>query len=866
MVRPMKLSRRKFLFGSGAALGTGALASLFPWPFRKLSSAEAAQYTDYASGAWIPSCCNMCGGQCGTLVYLENGRVRKIEPNAANPNNVANVSTKFSEAQQAGDLGRLCCKGNAASRSVYDPDRLTMPLKRIGPRGSGQYKAISWQEAIAEAAAGLWKVQQQYGARSIVWFAEDHSFNAPQLDIMDALGSPNFSNHANLCDTARKAHYVSTIGHDRPLADMEQTDYLLVFGWNFLSAIKWIHLAAIFTRVRANNPNFTFTYVDPVFNTTASKADRWMAPRPGTDGALALALCKILIDQNTYNTSFVQNYTLGFDEFVKYLNGDGTYDNQPKSALWAAQVTGIPETEIVQLAQELGAAYSAGRKICIDVWSGPGHHTNATQGGRAINALNLLLGAVDLPGTMLVPLRNGPSRRAAVAGWPAKDGWRVDGRDDVVVNGTPIAKKYSHSHGSGIYVETRERMLEQKDFAGNPYPIKAAVFVFQNFVMSVPNTQRNIDAIEKMDFVLSVDTHLSETAILADLIIPGSHFLERFDFNPNWVSFRSIGLRQPVIPSWIGGVSETQFFLELGAALGLPGFKTTPGLDDTEENYHKEMWDRFMTKGNGGNPWNNQVSWDQLKASGVWIETGATGGTVYQKYLATKTFVKTGNAAVDDQIVAFGAGAQTVYVVKSADGKTSKGIASGPMMNHGDTYVVGFGTESRRAQFWSPKLNACYSGAVQPGGQSVAGDLRYHPLPYYLAPEDAPDVQFPNYFISWKEVEHTHTRSFTNDWLMEMKRENKLHVHPTLAAQHGLTEDDWAYVQTKWGIVRVRVHLTAGIQPETVGFVRGFGHWAFGKMAVGKGAHDGWLLPGKAEIHSGQAVHKEAACRIYKDL
>jgi thiosulfate reductase/polysulfide reductase chain A len=850
-------------------MGLGALAasSLLPWPFRKLSEAEAATITNYASGTWIPSCCNMCGGQCGLLVYVEAGKVRKIEPNGANPNNVANVSTAFDSARTAGDVGRLCCKGNSGIRSLYDADRLRTPLKRVGPRGSGSFVAITWEDAIAEVASRLYTIQASYGARSIVWFGEDHSFTHAQHDLCDALGTPHYSNHSNLCDTGRKAHYKSTIGADRPLPDMEGTDLLFVWGWNFLSALKWVHLAAIFTRARQTNPNFQFIYVDPVFNTTASKADQWVAPRPGTDGALALALCKLVIDAGTYDKTFISTYSLGFDEFKKYLDGDGTYDSMPKTAAWAETITSVPATTIAQLATTLGAAFSAGRKICIDAWSGPGHHTNATQGGRAIDCLNLLFGAVDAAGTMVVPLRNGPGRRSAVTGWPSKDGWRLDGRDDVTIPaGNPVSgaikKKYSHSHGSGIYVESRDRMLSQTDFVGNPYPIKAAVFVFQNFVMSVPNSQKNLDAINKMDFVLCVDTHLSETALMADIVVPGTNYLERYDYNPNWVTFRSIGLRQPVVPSWIGGMSETQFFLELGAAMGLPGFKTDAGLNDTDENYFKDEWTRFMTTGNSGGPWANQMTFDQLKASGVWIESGATGGTQFLKHAATKTFAAT------DTIGTVTAGlpaSQTVYVVKGSDGK-AKGIATGPTMNVGDSYKVGFGTDSRYCQFWSPTLEKYWTGATLPANQSVANDLRYHPLPYYLPPEDAPTASFPHYFISWKEVEHTHTRTSNNDWLMEMKGENKLLVHPTLATSKGLSEGDRVWIQTPFGSIRLRVHITEGIQSETVGFVRGFGHWGLGKLAKGKGAHDGWLLPGKAEIHSGQAVHKEVGCRIYKDL
>lgn len=875
----MTIGRRDFLRIGGAAAGAAA-ATTFPWPFRPLKRAEAAPLPNYKNGTWIPSCCSTCSGQCGVLCFVQEGTLRKIEPTGANPTNVANVNAAsqtvagisfppvlfYDQAVAAGDQGRLCCKGNASVRTLYDADRLRTPLRRVGPRGSGQFVAISWEEALRRTAEGLATVQAQHGARAIVWFSEEPSFNAIQQDLCDALGTPNFSTHASTCDTARRAHLRSSIGIDRPAPDIEGTDFLLVIGWNLLSAIRWIHIPAIFARARARNPNFRFAYVDPVFNVTASKADVWLAPRPGTDGALALALCKIAVDRGAVDSEFVSSFTLGFDEFRSYLSGDGRYDGVPKTAAWASGITGIPESDIARLGSDLADAFLAGRKICIDSWSGPGHHTNGTQAGRAIDALMLLLGAVDRPGTLLLPLRGGPSRRSSAGyGWPAKDGWRLDGRDDVVIPATnpdgsvnpvsgQVTRKYSHSHSSGIYVESRDCMREQRDFAGNPYPVKAAVFVSQNFVMSVPNTQRNIEAIGQMEFVLCVDTHLSETALLADVVVPGSHWLERFDLNPHWVSFPAVGLRQPAVSSWIQGLSEVQFFIELGAAMGLAGFKSIPGKDDCEENYLKEQWDRFVAPSGG---WQNRMTWQELKQSGVWVEPlgSPKGGTQWLKHRKTATF------ASGDRVQAISAGAQVVHVVTDAAGK-AKGIATGPTMEVGAPYPLGFATESRRAQFWSPTLDRLYQGSLRPAGTILAGDARCHPLPVHLDPVDLPTGRYPLYFISWKEVEHTLTRTFNNDWLMEMRGENQLLIHPEAALARGLAEGDLARVETAVGAVTIRVHLTPGIQRETVGFLHGFGHWAMGQIAKGKGAHDGWLLPGRAEIHSGQAVLKEVGCQV----
>ncbi|MBI5608776.1 MAG: molybdopterin-dependent oxidoreductase, partial [Deltaproteobacteria bacterium] len=694
-------------------------------------------------------------------------------------------------------------------------------------------------------------------------------FTHIQQDFTDAYGTPNYSNHANLCDTSRKSTFKSVIGDERPLVDFESAELLFVWGWNFLSAIKWIHLAAVFQRGMAK-PGREFIYVDPVFNTTASKADQWVAPRPGTDGALAMALARHIIASGKYDATYVAKYTLGFDEYAKFLNGQ-TYDKVVKDSAWAEKICGIPAAEIDALAIKLETAYTAGKKILIDSWSGPGHHTNATQGGRAIVALALLLGAVDKPGSLIFTKRAGPGRRPASGfGWPAKDKWRLDGRDDVGIpqpdgSKKTFAKKYLYSHGSGIYVETIDCMINQKDFLGNDYPIKSCVIVFQNLLMSTPNTQKVANALNKMDFILCVDTHLSETALMADLVSPGSNFLERFDFNAAWVSQRSVGLRQPVVQSWIGGRSEAQFFLDLGQAMGFKGFKDQPGVNDIDENFNKEEWDRFMKTGNGGKAFANPLTWDELKAKGYWSD--ATGLTAFGQTAAKLTY-----AAATHTLKKYTVGSEVKYTVM--DGASAVGIVTDNSkviytagvysLPDGTSCEVGFKTTSRYGQFWDPVLNNAYTGAVKPAGIDVSGKVEYLPLPVFTEPLDKPTPAYPLYFLSWKEVEHTHTRTFNNPWLMGMRGENRCVIHPDVATPLGIGEADRVMVETENGLIEARAHISTGIHKECVGWVRGFGHWALGRIAKGKGVHDGWLLKGRAELHSGQAVHKEAGCRIFK--
>ena len=132
----------------------------------------------------------------------------------------------------------------------------------MGRRGSGKWKAISWDEAVNQVADNLQKIKDKYGAESLAWFSEDHCFTHIQQDFCKMYGTPNYHNHANLCDVARKASFKLVMGNERPLADFEDTSYALVFGWNLLGATKWIHLPGIWNRGRAKGAKMV--YVDPI--------------------------------------------------------------------------------------------------------------------------------------------------------------------------------------------------------------------------------------------------------------------------------------------------------------------------------------------------------------------------------------------------------------------------------------------------------------------------------------------------------------------------------------------------------------------------------------------------------------------------
>ncbi|MBI2441411.1 MAG: molybdopterin-dependent oxidoreductase, partial [Lentisphaerae bacterium] len=305
----------------------------------------------------------------------------------------------------------------------------------------------------------------------------------------------------NLCDTARKASFKMVMGDERPLMDALQSKYILLFGWNPLSATKWSHLPRIMTRGRQNGAKLVV--VDPNFSYTASRADEWVPIRPATDGALALAMAQVIIRDKLYDETFIKDWTVGFQEFADYV--------KDKTPQWAEGITTVPAATIERLAKE----FATTKPSLADVWSGPGQHSNAVQGGRAIACLNALTGSYDRPGTMVIPDKKGNKHIEVEPDETAAKTFKMDRFDGV--------KSYPFGHKSGVYCESVSRLAEGK----GPYKPKVGIIIFQNPMMSVPGTKTVETALKNLEFLVVNDIFMSETAQMADIVIPGTTYLER---------------------------------------------------------------------------------------------------------------------------------------------------------------------------------------------------------------------------------------------------------------------------------------------------------------------------------------------------
>ncbi|MBI2870639.1 MAG: molybdopterin-dependent oxidoreductase [Candidatus Omnitrophica bacterium] len=814
----MQLDRRQFLKLTGLAgaglLGAGALTPA------KARLGKGAGQGPFAEGAWLASCCNMCGGQTGIMCQVVDGRLVRIKPNVHNPNGFSNISEDFF-ANAATEGAVMCPKGNAGIMALYDPDRLKTPLRRTTPeKGIGVdpgWKAISWEEAYGEIVSRLKALRESGEAHKLLWFSEDHSFTHVQADFCKLYGTPNYNMHSNLCDVGRKASFKILMGDERPLIDAINARYMLIFGWNPLSATKWAHLPRIVTR--GIEQGAKLVVVDPHLSYTASKAHEWIPIRPGTDGALALALAHVILRDGLYDTAFVNEWVTGFEPFKDYV--------KDKTPQWAGEITTVPAERIEKLARE----FAGTKPALVDVWSGT-HHSNGVYAGWAIGALAAITGNIEKPGTLVMPEAKGGKHIEVEADETAKNTLkqpRLDGGKD----------RWPYFHKSGVYTEIINRLGD----GNTPYQPKMAMVVFQNLLMSVMGTKNVEKALKTLEFIVVVDTMMSETAEFADIVLPGTTYLERYDLNTHWVTWPVVGLRQPVVQPLFGQPAESEFVCELGRRMGLKeangndlfrlGRMSGQNIED-KSRWYEEWLSKELKEGEP------KMTLEELKnlPGATWV---STKGTRYHKHLDVIPPEKMADSIVEGGLV----------FSKKKDGSKDKPLG---MVRADGTAVRGFLTPSGKVELYAAK----HEGKKNAEGEPLKL------LPEYEPRQWQPSAEYPLYLINWKEASQTHSRTQNNAFLAELKVTDGLRINTKTAASLGIRSGDWIWVESPHGRIKMRAELTEGIHPEVVGTQHGWGHWAMGRTAKGRGAHTGFLAPTQADPISGQALNKEICVRLSK--
>ena len=792
----VEISRRRFLQGTvtmtvvGGALGTGTLSA----GHGQKSEATApglpksiTTKTGTGEAKEVPTLCEICVNKCAAVARVEDGIVTKLDPNPLFPKS----------------KNMLCPRGNAGIQALYDPDRLKSPMIRIGKRGEGKFKRVSWEEAYdailngTKDFKGLKQIlDEERNNRSTVGYCAgegmaEHTF---QNWMKCKFGSLNFVNHGTICLTTTIGGYTLTIGSYASV-DFENAEYVIMAGANRAEAIVTPDTMDLFKRTKGRGAKLVC--IDPRFTNTAAKADLWIPIKVGTDLAFVLAMTHVVLTEELYNKEFVAANVNGFEEYKAHILGN-KYTPE-----WAEKITGVPADTIRKVARDFmkhapRAIYYQGRRSTFS--------QQDFQLRRAQAIFSALGGGIDTKGGIIfgkkLPLGKHGTNIPVYS--TTKD--RVDYDKAAIVGST------------GTWIGFREAVLE-----GKPYPVRAMFTYKHNPMLNLPNIAKTRKMFEKFDLVVTIDTMPSDTVMMSDVVLPECTYLEREDPVKSYGgTMPSIALRQKVIDplyetrplyNIMKGLAETitEPLWELAKKYDADIRKDLEGLSPEEEKAYYEKnghnladWlkapdQEHVNEHMVVSKWGEEA-WKTLREKGVfypnmdkWFKK--INDNEYQYYPEEKKF----------------------YSVKK--GK--------------------FPTPSGKIEFVLPNM----------------ASKGLDPMPTWREELYIPVPKGKFKFITGRHAQFTQNNTCNNAVLLDLIPENYLWINKRVAQERGIAFGDLVEVSSKVGKVRIRAYPTEKIGPENLFFVHGFGAQSEAlHLAHDNGAADNTIIEDIIEPYFGAAA------------
>jgi anaerobic selenocysteine-containing dehydrogenase len=465
--------------------------------------------------------CTICYHSCGMNVLVENGRIAKVQGLKDHPLN----------------RGRLCPKGARAIELVYHPDRLKYPLKKV----DGQWKRISWNDALAEIADKLQNLKKEFGPEILSIFSG--SIGVENLEMMElaqrfkgAFGSPNFISVEGICYRMRIRARQMTFGK-YPVEEMNTKLYVL-WGHNPEQS-DFPLLLSIQENLKKGSK---LVVIDPKRISLAKKAEMYLSIRPGTDGALAIALMHVIIKENLFDKDFVGRWTHGFDKLMSHI--------EPYTPEWAEKITWVRAEDIRKLARLYSMAESA------SIFQGTNTQdqtANGTQNSRAFAILQTITGNINNAG-----------------------GWVVGPRLSITGLGIPTERVPIGAEDYTLFYDLWGRKSpfgQVVCFPGSvPHIVKTLIVTGGNPAVSLPDSKAFREALQRLNLLVVHDLFMTETAELAHYVLPACTHLEKnglaYSYNVchgiPYLMLRKKAI-DPLHESW----SEFRFWKELAKKMGM---------------------------------------------------------------------------------------------------------------------------------------------------------------------------------------------------------------------------------------------------------------------------------------------------------
>ncbi|AGA68764.1 anaerobic dehydrogenase, typically selenocysteine-containing [Desulfitobacterium dichloroeliminans LMG P-21439] len=470
------LSRRSFIKLAAATTTAVALPQALEMDFKVF--AENAKDGEITR---VPSLCNGCSSYCGVWASVKNGRLWKVEGNKTH------IKSR----------GHLCARAHGIAQNVYNPGRVTQPMKRVDDKNN--FQPITWEEAFQEVGTKMKDIVEEHGGDKFVWACHGGKETYAQ-QFMDIIGSANYITHYATCFTAKTNIWQNMVG-GMYNSDFDQAKYMLFVGRNYAGGI----IPAAMSRItEAKTKGSKIVVVDPRFCELATIADEWIPIRPGTDLAFYLGIAHTLISEELYDKKFVQEYVFGFDEFWMH--------NKDFDAEKAAGICGIPADKIWEIAH--GLADNAPQAFLDPGYHGlAAHYQNSNETAMLNIIINALLGNYWKAGGLFPAASTTFGHpEATYYGPSAVKGPRADGAG--------VAGQYPLVEASRGIPQRIPDMIEKGT-------AKIVFFYSYNPLRSAPEPEYQ-KGIKNADLVVSIPLDWNETSLYtADYILPENHYLER---------------------------------------------------------------------------------------------------------------------------------------------------------------------------------------------------------------------------------------------------------------------------------------------------------------------------------------------------
>lgn len=837
--------RRRFMQLGAAVLGSAALGNRcqgnHPVTFNSAAAEEKLrmpgnndipgpgtdkQWPDlkkYEGSKKIPGMCQLCSTICGIMGHVKNGRLLKIEGNPNDPNS----------------RGRLCARGQAGLNHLYHPERLLYPLKRVGARGEGKWKRISWEQALDEIAERLKAIRESDAPEEFAFHQGRQRSKDALKRFLDAYGTKTQLSHRALCSGNRRAANLTYLWEsDWDLNDVENSKYILNFGSNAFEAHQGhVPFANRIQNGRFNNGAKMVTF-DVRLSNTAGASDEWFAPFPGTDGAVALAMSQAILEAGRHDSEFISTWTnVSVDELKAHLK-----DNTPE---WAEKISGIPAADIRRIALEFAAAAPAATTMCN---RGSSAHLNGYYNDRAIQLLNAVVGSVGKKGGWC---------------WSPWGGLDPDFKTPPM---PPKAKTWSVLEDPPEYplANVWRRMRVGEIIYLYLLQGRARLRAYMTYNLDAPLTwpeesltKQVLSDESLINFHVCINPFYNETAHYADIVLPWTTYLERWDLDARGsYNLRPyVGLRAPMVKPLGESRDVREFFPQLARRIG-------GGMEKWYEYGTQEDFMREWAKDIPKNEVTGKSGLDRLLDEGAWENPDRE--PFYEPY----------NRDVPaDQLEGAEINSATGLVMK--DGK-------GVGLKVNGRIVRGFATPSRKFEIKSlfvertgknvdctDLINQSGSKASNRPDQHKGHDLVIDQMPIWFQPIEHKKLADDQLIMtSFKWNVHNHGRTMNLKWLAEIVHSNPAWLNPATAAKFGIKDGDWieltgyhsemldeisphlkrgeaaANGKRVAGQMRVPVVLMEGIHPNAIAMSNSCGHWQYTSVATARKNRPGNHLAG----------------------